>query len=167
MGITNQTSGTNVHEIADGIFRINTPIPIPGAGSFSFNQYLVVDDEPLIFHTGPRKLFPLVREAVQSVVPVETLKYTPNAAARALAGSRSYLIGLFFDNPSPGYVSQVEFGAMSCCRNTGYHLLVEQLDGSDADVRRRVEAQPFLGKLEEAASNAPCRHGRADGEEGR
>jgi flavorubredoxin len=75
MTITNQQSGTNVHEIADGIFRINTPVEIPGAGGFSFNQYLIRDDEPLLFHTGPRRMFPLVREAVQSVLPVERLRY--------------------------------------------------------------------------------------------
>jgi len=46
-----------------------------GQGGFSFNQYLIVDDEPLIFHTGPRKMFPLVREAVASVLPVERLRY--------------------------------------------------------------------------------------------
>lgn len=76
MGITNAQSGTNVHEIADGLYRINTPVSIEGGpGGFSFNQYLVVDDEPLIFHTGPRKMFPLVREAVASVLPVERLRY--------------------------------------------------------------------------------------------
>lgn len=76
MGITNKQSGTNVHEVADGIYRINTPVIIEGGpGGFSFNQYLVVDDEPLIFHTGPRKMFPLVREAVASVLPVERLRY--------------------------------------------------------------------------------------------
>ena len=57
--ITNSTSGTNLHEIAPGIFRINTPLPIP-SGDFSFNQYLVLDDQPLLFHTGSRGLFPLV-----------------------------------------------------------------------------------------------------------
>jgi flavorubredoxin len=72
--ITNSVSGTNVHEIADGIFRINTPIDIPD-GAFSFNQYLIVDDEPLLFHTGMRQLFPLVREAVASLIPVESLRY--------------------------------------------------------------------------------------------
>ena len=46
MTITNRESGTNVHEIAEGIFRINTPLAIPGAGGFSFNQYLITDDEP-------------------------------------------------------------------------------------------------------------------------
>ena len=72
--ITNLQSGTNVHEIADGIYRINTPIAIPGGpDEFNFNQYLIVDDAPLLFHTGPRKLFPLVREAMGRVMPVERL----------------------------------------------------------------------------------------------
>lgn len=76
MGITNAQSGTRVDEIADGIYRINTPIQFPGgAGSFTFNQYLVVDDQPLLFHTGPRRMFPLVREAVASLMPVECLRY--------------------------------------------------------------------------------------------
>jgi flavorubredoxin len=75
MTLTNRQSGTNVVEIADGIYRINTPVAIEGAGGFSFNQYLIVDDEPLLFHTGPRKMFPLVLEAVASVVPPESLRY--------------------------------------------------------------------------------------------
>jgi flavorubredoxin len=75
MAITDSQAGTNVHEIADRIYRINTPVVIEGAGGFSFNQYLVLDDEPLIFHTGPRKMFPLVRGAVATVMPVERLRY--------------------------------------------------------------------------------------------
>jgi flavorubredoxin len=75
MTVTNSTSGTNVHEVADGIYRINTPVQIAGAGGFSFNQYLIMDDEPLLFHTGLRKMFPLVSEAVTSVLPVERLRY--------------------------------------------------------------------------------------------
>ncbi|OHB80847.1 MAG: MBL fold metallo-hydrolase [Planctomycetes bacterium RBG_16_64_10] len=75
MTVTNSTSGTNVHEVADGIYRINTPVQFEGGGGFSFNQYLVVDDEPLLFHTGPRRMFPLVREAVASVLPAERLRY--------------------------------------------------------------------------------------------
>jgi flavorubredoxin len=73
--ITNSTSGTNVHEIAGGIYRINTPIQIPGGPDFNFNQYLVADDDPLLFHTGPRRLFPLVAEAIGKVVPLERLRY--------------------------------------------------------------------------------------------
>jgi flavorubredoxin len=75
MTITNSRSGTNAQEIAEGIYRISTPVLIDGAGGFSFNQYLITDDEPLLFHTGPRKLFPLVREAVTSLLPVERLRY--------------------------------------------------------------------------------------------
>jgi len=44
-------------------------------GGFSFNQFLIVDDDPLFFHTGPRKMFPLVQEAVKQVMPVERLRY--------------------------------------------------------------------------------------------
>lgn len=76
MIVTHKHSGSNVHEIAGGIFRINTPVAIPGVpGGFNFNQFLIVDDTPLLFHTGPLKLFPLVREAVASVLPVERLRY--------------------------------------------------------------------------------------------
>jgi len=75
MTVTNRQSGTNVHEVADGIYRVNTPVEIEDAGQFSFNQYLIIDDEPLLFHTGPRKMFPLVREAVATVLPVERLRY--------------------------------------------------------------------------------------------
>jgi len=77
MKITNPESGTSVAEIADGIYRISTPVPpMPSLpGGFSFNQFLVVDDEPLLFHTGPRRMFPLTREAVEAVIPVGTLRY--------------------------------------------------------------------------------------------
>jgi flavorubredoxin len=73
--VTNPQAGTNVHEIADRIYRINTPIALPDGQAFSFNQYLVVDDAPLLFHTGPRALFPLVREAIASLMSIERLRY--------------------------------------------------------------------------------------------
>jgi flavorubredoxin len=72
--VTNATSGTNVNEVADRIYRINTPVRIPGGG-FTFNQYLIDDEEPLLFHTGLRKLFPLVREAAESVLDPSRLRY--------------------------------------------------------------------------------------------
>jgi flavorubredoxin len=67
------TSSTNIHEVARGIFRINTPVDI--AGGFSFNQYLVLDDAPLLFHTGPKKLFPVVSEALAKLMPLARLRY--------------------------------------------------------------------------------------------
>jgi len=71
--ITNTSSGTTADEIAEGIYRISTPVPV--AGGFTFNQYLLVDEEALLFHTGPRRMFPLVREAISKVIPVERLRY--------------------------------------------------------------------------------------------
>jgi flavorubredoxin len=67
---------TTVDEIADGIFRLSTWVPdiAPPAG-FTFNQFLVAADEPLLFHTGPRAMFPLVSEAVARVLPVEQLRW--------------------------------------------------------------------------------------------
>jgi flavorubredoxin len=73
--ITNPQSGTNVHEVADGIYRINTPVALPGAGAFSFNQYLVLDDAPMLFHTGLRGLFPVVSEAIAALMPLDRLRY--------------------------------------------------------------------------------------------
>lgn len=77
MPIVNSQSGTRIDEIADSIYRISTPVPPSPAlpPGFTFNQFLIVDDEPLLFHTGMRKIFPLVREAVASVMPVEKLRW--------------------------------------------------------------------------------------------
>jgi flavorubredoxin len=74
--ITNRQSGTSIDEIASGIYRISTPVP-PEAlpGGFTFNQYLIVDDSPLLYHTGLKKMFPLVQESIGSVIPVSSLRY--------------------------------------------------------------------------------------------
>lgn len=67
---------TRIDEIAAGIYRISTPVPPPTIpGGFTFNQYLVADERPLLYHTGPRKMFPLIREAIESVLPVRSLRY--------------------------------------------------------------------------------------------
>jgi len=73
--ITNSQSSTNIQEVADGIYRINTPVAIPGGEPFNFNQYLIVDDQPMLFHTGQRQLFPVVSEAIDRVMPASKLKY--------------------------------------------------------------------------------------------
>ncbi len=75
MGIVNTESSTRVDEIADGIYRISTPVPVI-PGGFTFNQFLVDDEAPLLFHTGLRGMFPLVREAVAHVLGDEArLRY--------------------------------------------------------------------------------------------
>jgi len=77
MSVTNAQSGTRIDEIAPSIYRISTPVPPNPAlpAGFSFNQFLVVDDEPVLFHTGMRRVFPLVRDAVASVMPVDGLRW--------------------------------------------------------------------------------------------
>jgi flavorubredoxin len=72
--MTNRESGTRIDEIAQGIYRISTPVSVV-PGGFTFNQYLIVDDDPLLFHTGLRHLFPLVREAIGAVMSVEQLRH--------------------------------------------------------------------------------------------
>ena len=66
---------TSIGEIADGIFRLSTFVPhiAPPAG-FTFNQFLVLGDEPLMFHTGLRKMFATNRDALSRLMP-------PRAAA--------------------------------------------------------------------------------------
>jgi len=73
--ITSPESGPNLLEIAEGIYRINTPGALPGGGAFSFNQYLIADECPLLFHTGPRRLFPHVSHAVSRVVPLDQIRF--------------------------------------------------------------------------------------------
>jgi flavorubredoxin len=65
----------NVDQIADRIYRISTFVPEIGPTGFTFNQFLVDADEPLLYHTGMRGLFPLVSEAVGRVLPVESLRW--------------------------------------------------------------------------------------------
>lgn len=67
---------TTTNEIADGIYRISTFVSeiAPPAG-FTFNQFLIVADEPLLFHCGPRAMFPQVSAAVAAIVPLEKLRW--------------------------------------------------------------------------------------------
>ncbi len=77
-----------------------------------------------------------IRDRVSAIA--RDLDYRPNASARALAGARSYLIGMYLNNPSRSYLSQVEQGAMRACRPAGYHLLVEDISGGGPDLRARI-----------------------------
>jgi flavorubredoxin len=66
----------SIQPVGQDIWRISVPVP-PSQfpGGFSFNQYLVVDERPLLFHTGPKKLFGQVREQLEKVLPVDQLRY--------------------------------------------------------------------------------------------
>lgn len=63
---------TVVDEVADDVFRLSTYVE---PANFTFNQYLVRAEQPLLFHCGPRAMFPLVSAAVAKVVPVASLRW--------------------------------------------------------------------------------------------
>jgi flavorubredoxin len=67
---------TKINEIADGIYRLSTFVPeiAPPVG-FTFNQFLVLGDDPLLFHTGLRRMFSLIRPAVSRLIPPEQLRW--------------------------------------------------------------------------------------------
>lgn len=67
---------TRIDEIADGIHRISTAIP-PSVfpGGFTFNQFLIAGDAPLLYHTGMIRLFPAVRRAIERILPLDRLRY--------------------------------------------------------------------------------------------
>jgi flavorubredoxin len=66
---------TNITEIAPDIFRLSTLIPEVAPGGFSFNQFLVRDEQPFLYHTGMRQLYPLVANAVSQLIDVEDLRW--------------------------------------------------------------------------------------------
>src|SRR5690242_7728408 len=67
---------TEVTEIADKIYRLSTFLPKVGPTGLTFNQFLIDAEQPLLFHYGQRSLFPLVSEAVKSVIPLDKLRWT-------------------------------------------------------------------------------------------
>jgi len=69
-----QWPDTRIDEIGDSIYRISTAADVV-PGGFTFNQYLIVDDAPLLFHTGTRRLFAATHAAVATVMPAATLRY--------------------------------------------------------------------------------------------
>jgi flavorubredoxin len=98
----------HIHEIADDIFRVSTWIPDVSPDGFTFNQFLVRGEDPLLFHTGPRMLFPLVAEAVATLTPVESLRWISFGHVEAdECGSMNMWLS---SAPS----SQVAFGALGC-----------------------------------------------------
>lgn len=84
---------------------------------------------------GEGGVHPETRERVNRAI--ELLDYKPNMNARGLAGDRSYLIGLFCDKPG-GYLSDFQSGATERCRESGYHLMVEEWDRDNPKAMRHV-----------------------------
>ena len=66
---------TRIDEIADRIYRFSTFVPDVGPTGFTFNQYLIDDDDPLLFHTGARHMYPNLAEAIATIVPIARLRW--------------------------------------------------------------------------------------------
>jgi LacI family transcriptional regulator len=81
---------------------------------------------------------PHTRQAVNGVIAA--LSYRPNAHARSLAGKRSYILGLLFDGASGNYFVDLEAGALTTCREEGYHLILDCVSTQDNDLLTKVSA---------------------------
>lgn len=75
-----------------------------------------------------------VSEKTQAKVEaaIKALNYRPNQSARGLAGRRSYLIGLVYDNPSDNYVMRAQAGVLEACKPLNYGLAIHPCDSTDA-----------------------------------
>jgi flavorubredoxin len=118
----------NVDQIADRIYRISTFVPEIGPTGFTFNQFLVEAEEPLLYHTGMRQLFPVVREAVERVMPVERLRWIAFSHVEAdECGS----VNEFLD-VAPH--AQVAHGALGCMLSLNDQLVRQPRPLEDGDV---------------------------------
>jgi flavorubredoxin len=99
---------TQLDEVADSVFRLSTFVPDIGPTGFTFNQFLVQAEEPLLFHTGPRAMFPSVSEAISRVLPVASLRWITFGHVEA---DECGAMNLFLD-AAPG--AQVAHGALGC-----------------------------------------------------
>lgn len=67
---------TRIAEIADGIYRLSVFVPeIAAPSGFTFNHFLVLGDEPLLFHAGFRRMFPILRNGLARIIPPERLRW--------------------------------------------------------------------------------------------
>jgi flavorubredoxin len=99
---------TRVTEIADRIYRLSTHVPDIGPTGFTFNQYLIDDEAPLLFHTGLRSMFPLLAEAVATITPLDRLRWIAFGHVEAdECGAMNELLGA-----APR--AEVTHGALGC-----------------------------------------------------
>jgi len=71
---------------------------------------------------------------------MKALDYRPNISARSLAKARSFFLGLLYNNPNPGYVSELLIGMMNRCRQAGYHLAIEDSGSTDSHWAKTIDA---------------------------
>ncbi|WP_202804739.1 LacI family DNA-binding transcriptional regulator, partial [Novosphingobium sp. B-7] len=82
---------------------------------------------------------------------IADLDYVPDLAARSLAGARSFIISVLFDNPSPNYTMKIQAGAYQACVDNQYHLRIDRIDSARPDAEIVADLAALL------------RNGRCDG----
>ena len=100
---------TRIDEIADRIYRLSTWVPdVAPPPGFTFNQFLIDAEQPLLFHAGHRKMFPLISAAVERIRPVSDLRWITfgHVEADESGGMNEWLAA------APG--SEVAHGALGC-----------------------------------------------------
>ena len=99
---------TQLDEITEGIFRLSTFVPDIGPAGFTFNQFLIQAEEPMLFHTGPRGMFPGVSEAISRVLPLDSLRWITFGHVEA---DECGAMNLFL---AAAPAAQVAHGALGC-----------------------------------------------------
>ena len=99
---------TSIDEVADGIYRISTFVPDIGPTGFTFNQFLVNAEDPLLFHTGHRSMFSSVADAISSITPLKTLRWITFGH---IESDESGSMNMFLDSAPH---SEVAHGTMGC-----------------------------------------------------
>ena len=66
---------TRIDEVADGIFRLSSWVPKVTPEGFTFNQFLIRAEQPMLFHCGHRAMFPQISEAVAKLIPIARLRW--------------------------------------------------------------------------------------------
>jgi LacI family transcriptional regulator len=102
---------------------------------------------------GEQHVRPGIRDTVLRVVA--ELDYRPNPFARSLSSSRSYLLGLFLDDPASGYAADVQVGALMRSRERSYHLVVEPVDLLSCDWIAEIESSIRVLRLDGAILTPP------------
>ena len=99
---------TKIDEIAPDVFRLSTLVEEAAPGGFTFNQFLVRDEQPFLFHTGMRALYPLVSSAVAELIDLDDLRWISFGHVEA---DESGAVNLFLaDAPN----AQVVHGELAC-----------------------------------------------------
>jgi LacI family transcriptional regulator len=93
------------------------------------------------------------RQRVEAAV--ETLRYRPLPSARVLAGRRSYLVALLFDNPSANYLMEIEMGVLDACQAQHYNLMLAPLSYAAEDLVEKVEALVLQSQLDGVVLTPP------------